>query len=72
MMQESAKPGIREETETVLFLDSQPPYATGDVATFPKSRAERLIAAGVAEPHTIPKPSKKQATSRESEPYKTK
>jgi len=72
-MQESGKPIVREETKTVLFLESQPPYATGDVATFPKSRADRLIAAGVAEPHTLPKASKKQATPRESEPpYQTK
>lgn len=69
-MQESVGP--RGPTQTVLFLQSQPPYATGDVATFPKSRAERLIEAGVAKAHTIQKTGKKQATSRESLPYKTK
>lgn len=71
-MQESDKPRTKEETKTVLFLESQPPYATGDVATFPKSRADRLIAAGVAKSHTLPKASKKQATPRESAPYITK
>ncbi len=70
-MQESTK-RVKEGTKTVLFLDSQPPYATGDIATFPKSRAERLIAAGVAEPHTIAKAGKKQSTPREGEPYQTK
>ncbi len=62
----------KEEQKTVLFLASQPPYATGDVATFPKSRANRLIEAGVAEAHKLPKKDKKQAVVGESEPYVTK
>ena len=67
-MQTSSK----EEKKTVLFLASQPPYATGDVATFPKSRADRLIEAGVAKAHKLSKPSRKQAEAGETEPYVTK